>query len=132
MRITQQFGARYDYYMTNFGLPGHEGLDMGGRDGDPVRAAAAGVVKRIVRDNGKHPYGSYMRITHPGGYETIYAHLRGFVAGLMEGDRVRAGQQIGYMGSSGNSTGTHLHLSLKHNGVIVNPSLFMTPRNQGV
>lgn len=81
-------------------------------------------MKSIVRDTGSHPYGNYIRITHQRGadvYESVYAHLRGFVAGLVEGDTVRTGQQIGYVGSSGNSTGTHVHLTLKKNGVVIDP-----------
>lgn len=125
-RITQVYGANYDYYMKNFGLPGHEGIDYGGADGAPIYAAADGVVKLIASDDGKHPYGAHMRVIHAAGdgntYETIYAHLRGFVAGIAQGDNVAAGQQIGYMGSTGNSTGTHLHFSVKKNGVIINPT----------
>ena len=120
-RITQVYGARPEYY-AQFGLPGHEGIDYGGSDGAPIYAAADGVVKLIAKDDGKHPYGNHMRITHEGGYESVYAHLRGFVAGLVKGDKVTVGQQIGYMGSTGNSTGTHLHFTLKHEGEIVDPT----------
>jgi murein DD-endopeptidase MepM/ murein hydrolase activator NlpD len=130
VRVTQVYGARYDYYMENFGLPGHEGEDYGGKDGDPVFAAESGTVKLIAKDDGKHPYGSHIRITHQRGndvYETIYAHLRGFVAGIVQGDKVRTGQQIGYLGNTGNSTGPHLHFSLKKNGALVNPAQFLKP-----
>lgn len=124
-RITQAYGANYDYYMKEFGLPGHEGIDWGGKDGDPILSAQDGVVKLIAPDNGIHPYGAHVRITHTwhaDTFETIYAHLRGFKAGLVQGETVHQGDVIGYMGSSGNSTGVHVHLSLKRNGVIVNPT----------
>lgn len=126
-RITQRYGARPEYY-KQFGLEGHEGTDFGGVSGDPVYAAADGVVKLIAKDDGKHPYGSHIRMTHPHGsdtWETIYAHLRGFVVDLMVGSAVKAGQQIGYLGSTGNSSGPHLHFSLKRNGVIVNPEPYL-------
>lgn len=127
IRITQVFGARYDYYMANFGLPGHEGIDYGGSDGAPVYAAAGGTVKLIARDDGKHPYGAHIRLIHkrgPDTFETVYGHLRGFVTELKQGDSVQSGQKIGYLGSTGNSTGPHLHISLKRNGVIIDPTPF--------
>lgn len=119
------FGANYDYYMKHFGLPGHEGIDYGDREGAPVFAAAGGVVKLIARDDGKHPYGNHIRITHPDGYETIYAHLRGFSTELIVGSVVYAGRQIGMMGSTGNSTGPHLHFTLKRNGQIIDPTPYL-------
>lgn len=128
LRVTQAYGARYDYYMKEFGLPGHEGVDMGGKDGDPIYAAADGVVKLIAKDDGVHPYGNHVRITHTwhaDTFETVYAHLRGFKTELVQGDTVHAGDVIGYMGSSGNSTGTHVHITLKRNGVIVDPTPYL-------
>lgn len=127
MRITQVYGARPEYY-AQFGLDGHEGLDMGGKDGDPIYAAADGIVKLLAPDNGIHPYGAHLRITHNwhnDSYETIYAHLRGFRAGLTLGQNVHAGDVIGYMGSSGNSTGVHVHMTLKKNGKIIDPTPYL-------
>lgn len=123
-RVTQVYGARPEYY-AQFGLPGHEGIDYGGADGTPIYAAAGGTIKLVAKDNGVHPYGNHIRITHSHNgdvYETIYAHLRGFKSELKAGDAVSAGAVIGYMGSTGNSTGTHLHFTLKKNGGIVNPA----------
>lgn len=125
VRVTQIYGARYDYYMRNFGLPGHEGIDYGGKDGANIYAAADGVVKLIAKDDGVHPYGNHIRLTHKDGFETIYAHLRGFVPELAQGSAVKRAQVIGYMGSTGNSTGTHLHFSVKRDGAIVDPSLYL-------
>jgi lysozyme len=128
-RVTQPFGVNTtgieDFY-TRHGLPSHEGSDFGGSDGANIYAVADGVVKLIAKDNGVHPYGNHIRITHADGYESIYAHLRGFVTELQQGDSVRREQVIGYMGSTGNSTGTHLHLSIKHNGVIIDPAPLFT------
>lgn len=126
-RVTQAYGARPDYY-AQFGLPGHEGIDYGGKDGDPICAAANGVVKLIAKDNGVHPYGNHIRITsvwHADTFEHIYAHLRGFKSELVQGDTVHAGDVIGYMGSTGNSSGVHLHLTLKRNGVVVDPTPYL-------
>lgn len=125
LRITQAYGARYDYYMTNFGLPGHEGIDLGGSDGAPILAAADGTIKLIAKDDGVHPYGNQVRITHSGGYETVYAHLRGFQPGLVQGDAVKAGDVIGFMGDTGNSEGVHLHLTLKKDGKIIDPTPYL-------
>lgn len=127
-RVTQVYGERVEYY-KQFGLCcGHEGTDYGGKDGDPIYAAADGVVKLIAKDNGVHPYGNHVRITsvwHADTFEHIYAHLRGFKAELVQGDTVHAGDVIGYMGSTGNSSGVHLHLTLKRNGVIVDPTPYL-------
>ncbi len=126
-RIAQPFGVNLtgdpDFY-TKWGFPNHEGIDYAGKQGDPVYAAAAGTVKLIAKDDGTAPYGNQVRITHRVGndvYETVYAHLRGFVPGMVQGDDVNAGQQIGFMGNTGNvvkgvSDGTHLHFVLKHIG----------------
>lgn len=72
---------------------------------------------------GWHNYGNHVRVTHKHGndvYETIYAHLN--TINVKAGDYVFRGQELGKMGSTGNSTGTHLHLTLKKNGNIINPS----------
>lgn len=122
-RITQRYGARPEYY-AQFGLDGHEGQDYGGALDDSIFAAATGTVKLVAKDNGVHPYGSHIRITHKHGddtYETIYAHLNSFSKDLRVGELVTKGRRIGFMGTTGNSTGVHLHFTLKKNGGIVNP-----------
>lgn len=127
-RITQPFGVNYtgvpDFY-TRHGFPGHEGVDFAGEQGDAIYSVLPGTIKLIARDDGKHPYGNHIRITHRVGeqvYESIYAHLRGFVPGMVAGDDVNAGQKLGFMGNTGNvvkssaSDGTHLHFTLKKLG----------------
>ena len=112
------FGANPDNYKT-FGLSGHDGLDYAGALDDPIYAAADGKVKLVAKDTNdpkNNPYGNQVRLTHEVNgetYETIYAHLNKFVPDLKAGDTVKAGQQIGYMGSTGNSDGVHLHLAVK-------------------
>jgi len=126
-KTTQKYGANKPYY-NKLGLPeGHEGVDGYGTS-DRVYSVADGVVKLVAKDNSVHPYGNHIRIAHEGGYESIYAHLRGFKDGLVAGSPVVAGQLIGYMGNTGNviksatSSGIHLHLSIKLNGKVIDPA----------
>ncbi|HXF62981.1 MAG TPA: NBR1-Ig-like domain-containing protein, partial [Caldilineaceae bacterium] len=126
--ITQHFGARPGYY-AQFGLPGHEGLDFAAPPDSRVFCVAPGVVRRVLTDGG--PYGVNVRVAHPDGYETIYAHLK--QANVTEGQELRAGDVVGLAGMTGNTDGPHLHLTLKnHNGAqsgypnnIVDPTPFI-------
>lgn len=107
--VTQGFGARPEVYGP-LGFPGHEGVDIRANLNTPVRAAAAGeVLNRTTTGN----YGNAIRLRHAGGWVTLYAHLNGF-AGLQAGEAVAAGQTIGFAGSTGNSTGVHLHFGISH------------------
>jgi hypothetical protein len=114
--ITQNFLANYDFYMR-WNLPGHEGLDIGTQLGDEVYACADGVVSFVQTDPKSHNYGIHVRIQHKhsdGIYKTSYAHLQ--AAAVSVGDRVKAGQLIGYAGITGNTQGNILHLTLKKVG----------------
>ncbi len=97
----------------------HNGVDFVGPAGSPIVAAGAGVVEKIDYQGG---YGKYVRLRHDGGYETTYAHVAGFPAGLKVGQRVRQGQTIAYVGSTGLSTGPHLYYELKVNGHYADPT----------
>lgn len=117
--VTQPYGINRHLY-EQFGLPGHEGIDLRAPNHSPVFAAAAGVVHRIeiVPDSGA--YGIHVRLTHnhpDGPFKTVYAHFQSdptqFVS---EGDQVSAGQQIGWADNTGNSSGAHLHMTLKKVG----------------
>lgn len=94
----------------------HTGVDITGPSGTPILAAASGTVVQtytwngIVTQGDWNSYGNYVVIEHEGGYSTRYAHLLQFI--VSEGEYVEAGQVIGYMGSTGNSTGTHLHFEM--------------------
>ena len=113
LKITQSFGVNQDLY-RRWGLPGHEGLDIRAPLRSGVYACAVGTVYRVHDGGGDHPYGVHVRLRHQDGYRTIYAHLyRPLVA---VGQHVEAGEQIGLANSSGNSTGSHLHLTLKKEG----------------
>ena len=113
-RITSYFGNRYHpiLHFTRF----HAGLDFGAAWGSPIVAAADG---QVVAAGWAGGYGREVRIAHPGGLTTVYGHMSGIVASA--GSFVRAGQLIGYVGSSGLSTGPHLHYEVRQSGVPVNP-----------
>lgn len=122
--ITQRFGANpavYQKFKCD-GIPlwGHEGVDLSASLGSPIYACADGLVSRVEPSavNGGN-YGIHVRIKHfidIEEYETIYGHFQKIVDGLKVGDSVRRGKIIGYADSTGNSTGNHLHLSLKQKG----------------
>lgn len=96
----------------------HEGVDYAAPFGSPIAAAGAGVVEKIDQEAG---YGKYVRIRHDFGYETTYAHISGMPRGLKVGTRIRRGQTIGYVGSTGLSTGPHLYYELRVNGRYADP-----------
>ena len=96
----------------------HEGVDYTAPFGSPIAAAGAGVVEKIDQEAG---YGKYVRIRHDFGYETTYAHISGMPRGLKVGTRIHRGQIIGYVGSTGLSTGPHLYYELRVNGHYADP-----------
>lgn len=119
---------RYDYVSSGFGMRFHpllkrkllhSGIDYRASTGTPVHAAAAGVV-RMAGSYG--PNGNLIAIAHPHGYETFYAHLSRFATGIRAGTRVKQRQVIAYVGSTGRSTGPHLHFALKKHGRFVDPA----------
>jgi murein DD-endopeptidase MepM/ murein hydrolase activator NlpD len=96
----------------------HKGIDFAAPTGTPIYAAGDGVIERIGRNGG---YGNYILLRHNGQLKTAYAHMSRFAANLSSGTRVRQGQVIGYVGSTGSSTGPHLHYEVLVNGRQVNP-----------
>ena len=102
----------------------HKGTDFAAPRGTPVMAAGNGTVERASRYGG---YGKYIRIRHANGFKTAYAHLNGYAKGVKAGARVKQGQIIGYVGSTGNSTGPHLHYEVHQSGVAVNPMKIRVP-----
>jgi len=113
-RITSNFGMRRHPILGYARL--HAGVDFGAGWGSPIRATADGVVSFAGRHGG---HGNYVRIDHGGGLGTGYGHMSSIAA--WGGTRVRAGQVIGYVGSTGLSTGPHLHYEMYRNGRTVNP-----------
>jgi murein DD-endopeptidase MepM/ murein hydrolase activator NlpD len=96
----------------------HSGVDYAIRRGTPILAAGNGVVEKAGWASG---YGKETVIRHANGYETVYAHQSAFVSGLEPGDHVRQGQVIGYVGSTGLSTGPHVHFEIRINHRPVDP-----------
>lgn len=115
-RITSRFGFRRHPILGYNKM--HQGIDFGVGTGTPVLAAGDGVVVEARRWGG---YGNWVRIRHAGGYETGYAHLSRYAKGLKPGMRVRQGQLIAYVGSTGASTGPHLHYEVWLKGRRINP-----------
>jgi murein DD-endopeptidase MepM/ murein hydrolase activator NlpD len=96
----------------------HRGVDFAAPTGTPIYAAGDGVLVMAGRNGG---YGNYIEIRHNSEFSTAYAHLSRFAKGIERGNRVRQGQVIGYVGSTGRSTGPHLHYEVKQNGKQINP-----------
>lgn len=103
-RLSSHFGTRRHPISGYTRM--HKGTDFAAPTGTPVYAAGHGIIERASRWGG---YGHYVRIRHANGYKTAYAHLSRYGAGIRSGVRVRQGQVIGYVGSTGASTGPHLH-----------------------
>ena len=99
--------------------PMHGGLDYRCRLGDPIYASDAGVVIFAGWSGG---YGNLVRVSHGNGFETYYAHFNAFAVGC--GEPVAQGQIVGYCGTTGWSSGPHLHYEIRKNGVPQNPALF--------
>ncbi len=125
VKISSGFGMREHPILG--GPRRHSGVDMPAGSGTPVRAPADGTIRYRGR---KGAYGRFIRLDHGFGLETAYGHLRGYARDLRRGTRVRRGEVIGYVGSSGRSTGPHLHYEVRMNGRAVDPLLFLpaTPR----
>ncbi|TCT05899.1 peptidase M23-like protein [Tepidamorphus gemmatus] len=105
----------------------HSGVDWSARTGTPIMASGNGT---IVYADWKSGYGRHIRIRHANGYETSYSHMSGFARGIAEGVQVRQGQIIGYVGSTGLSTGPHLHYEVLVNGRNVDPMRIRLPRGR--
>jgi murein DD-endopeptidase MepM/ murein hydrolase activator NlpD len=119
------FGSRRDpiYGYTKM----HTGLDWAAPMGTPIYAAGNGAIEIAGWESG---YGKYIRIKHTNGYETAYGHMTAFARGMEPGARVRQGQVIGYVGSTGHSTGAHVHYEILVNGRFVDPMRIKLPRGR--
>jgi len=111
--ITQPFGANPQIY-SRFGVPAHEGLDIRAFSKTNIYCCADGEVFEVHTNPRSHPYGIHVRIRHKDGYKTVYGHLAQPLVRV--GESVKAGQVIGLADSTGASTGSHLHLTLKRDG----------------
>ena len=115
-RLTSRYGRRRHPVLRYTRM--HRGVDFAAARGTPVYAAGNG---RIVYRGRKGAFGKYIKIRHNSQYQTAYAHLRSFRRGVTSGSRVKQGQIIGYLGSTGTATGPHLHFEVMVGGRQVNP-----------
>jgi murein DD-endopeptidase MepM/ murein hydrolase activator NlpD len=107
----------------------HTGVDWAATYGTPIFASGNGVIEKAGPAGG---YGKYIRIKHNNGYETAYGHMSAFAKGMEEGRRVRQGQVIGFVGSTGESTGPHVHYEILVNGRFVDPMRVKLPRGRSL
>jgi murein DD-endopeptidase MepM/ murein hydrolase activator NlpD len=121
-RISSPFGRRR-YYGRTTGAGFHNGIDFEGKIGDPICAAADGIIEHA---GWYFNYGRTIKIAHADNFETLYAHMSGFAAGIAPGSYVHKGDVIGYVGSTGRSTGPHLHFSTIIDGQFVDPTPYMS------
>ena len=116
--ITSGYGYRTSPFTNTRQF--HSGLDIGAPQGAPIRAAMSGRVSQVGYDDS---FGNYVIVTHHSGYRTLYAHMS--VVRVRAGAFVGTGERIGDVGSTGLSTGPHLHFTVYKNGVTVNPRVLM-------
>jgi len=102
----------------------HRGVDFAAPKGTPIFAGGNGTIEYLGKNGG---YGNYIRIRHNNEYKTAYGHLAGFKKGLSKGVRVNQGDVIGYVGSSGRSTGPHLHYEIIYQNKQINPLTLKLP-----
>jgi len=126
-RLTSRYGNRKHPILGYTKM--HRGLDFAAPSGTPVFAAGDGIVEKAGW-NGS--YGRYIRIRHTGTYKTAYAHLSGINKNVRVGKRVLQGKTIGYVGSSGRSTGPHLHYEVLRNNKQINPMNIKLPAGKNI
>lgn len=120
-----EISSFYGYRVDPFGSGGgdfHPGIDIAANYGEPIKASCAGTVEMADWNGG---YGRYVRINHNNGYETAYGHMSAIT--VQPGQKVTKGQVIGYVGSSGASTGPHVHFEIIKNGDTDNPLAYVAP-----
>jgi murein DD-endopeptidase MepM/ murein hydrolase activator NlpD len=122
-RYTSGFGDRRHPLLKYLRM--HTGVDWAAPTGTPILAAGDGTVERVGREGG---YGNYVRIRHANGFATAYGHMTRFAAGMAPGVSVKQGQIIGFVGSTGLSTGPHCHFEVMVNSQFVNPMTIQVPR----
>ena len=121
-RVSSSFGGRRHPIKGEWRH--HNGTDFAAPRGTPVMASSDGVVKTIGQQRG---YGNVIYLSHRGGYTTVYGHLNSFAKDLKQGQRVRQGEVIGYVGATGWATGPHLHYEVRHNNVAHDPMKIALP-----
>ena len=117
-RISSGFGNRIHPILGYTKM--HKGIDFAAPTGTPIYASGSGVIEYLGR---KGSFGRYIRIRHNEVYQTVYAHMSRYAKLLRKGSKVKQGQTIGYVGSSGRSTGPHLHYEIHQHGLAIDPKL---------
>jgi len=121
-RLSSNFGMRKHPILGYSKM--HKGVDFAAPKGTPIYAGGNGVIEYAGYNGG---YGKYIRIRHNNAYKTVYGHLSGFKKGISKGKRVNQGDIIGYVGSTGNSTGSHLHYEILFQNKQINPMKMKLP-----
>ena len=121
-RLSSNFGMRKHPILGYNKM--HKGVDFAAPTGTPIYAGGNGVIEYIGNNGG---YGKYIRIRHNNEYKTAYGHMSGFKKGLSKGARVNQGEIIGYVGSTGRSTGPHLHYEIIFQNEQINPLKLKLP-----
>jgi murein DD-endopeptidase MepM/ murein hydrolase activator NlpD len=121
-RLSSSFGMRRHPILGYTRM--HRGLDFAAPTGTPIMAAGDGIIELAGKKGG---YGNYIRIRHANGYLTAYGHMKKFASDIRKGSRVKQGNIIGYVGSTGISTGPHLHYEVIYMKKNVNPASIKTP-----
>ncbi|MGQ0673015.1 MAG: M23 family metallopeptidase [Hyphomicrobium sp.] len=125
VRLTSGYGVRFHPLLNERKM--HTGVDWAAPPGTPILAAGTGTVEEVGR---KGQYGNYIRIRHANGYQTAYGHMSRFAEGVVQGVKVRQGQVIGFVGSTGLSSGPHLHFEVLINTRLVDPMSVPVPRER--
>lgn len=126
-RLSSGFGMRRHPVLGYSKM--HKGADFAAPRGTPIYAAGDGTIVKLGKFSS---YGNYVRIRHRSGLDTAYAHMNGYKAGLKSGSRVKQGQIIGYVGTTGRSTGPHLHYEVIVSGKPVNPNSIKLPTGKAL
>ena len=124
-RLSSPFGKRRHPILGYTRM--HKGVDFAAPTGTPIYAAGDGTVVKVGRNGG---YGNYIRLRHNSTYQTAYAHMSRFARSMHSGTRVRQGQIIGYVGTTGRSTGPHLHYEVIRSGRQINPRSVRIPSGE--
>ncbi len=122
-RVTSSFSYRRKHPVLGY-TRAHKGVDFRASTGTPIPAAGAG---RVVARGYNSGHGNYIKLRHNASFETLYAHMSKFAKGVVVGTTVKQGQTIGYVGSTGLSTGPHLHYEIIKDGKHVNPMTVKLP-----
>jgi murein DD-endopeptidase MepM/ murein hydrolase activator NlpD len=128
VRVTSGFNLRRLHPVLNK-IRAHKGVDYSAAIGTPVKATGDGKVEFMGRRSG---FGNVVMLKHGGTYQTVYAHLSRFKKGLKEGDSVKQGQVIGYVGMTGLATSPHLHYEFRVDGIHKNPMTVALPRSNPI